>query len=97
MNIFVSSLSFNTKDEGLRQLFTAYGNVTSAKVIIDKLTNRSKGFGFVEMPNKEEAENAIKQLNGSTADGRTIAVSEARPREERGGGGDNRSYNKNRW
>lgn len=95
MNIFVSSLSFTTTDEGLSQLFAAHGNVTSAKVIIDKLTNRSKGFGFVEMPDKEEAENAIKQLNGSRVDGRSIVVSEARPREERGG--DNRTFNKNRY
>lgn len=95
MNIFVSSLSFTTTDEGLRQLFAAHGNVTSAKIIIDKLTNRSKGFGFVEMPDKEEAENAIKQLNGSRVDGRSIVVSEARPREERGS--DNRTFNKNRY
>lgn len=95
MNIFVSSLSFTTSDEGLRQLFAAYGTVSSAKVIIDKLSNRSKGFGFVEMPNQAEAENAIKELNGSRADGRSIVVTEARPREEKSN--NSRPYKSNKW
>ena len=99
MNIFVSGLSFNAMDEDLKELFAAYGNVSSAKVIMDKATNRSKGFGFVEMPDTSEAEKAIKELDGCLVDGRSIKVSIARPREERSGGGyssGKRSSN-NRW
>jgi len=95
MNIYVSSLSFSASDEDLRQLFAAHGRVSSAKVIMDKYTNRSKGFGFVEMPDQAEAEKAIKQLNGSHFDGRSIVVNEAKPREERSG--DKRSFSNNRW
>ena len=94
MNIYVSSLSFTTTDEDLNQLFAAHGKVSSAKVIIDRLSNRSKGFGFVEMPDKTEAEKAINKLNGTHVGGRSITVSEAKPREERSG--DRRSSN-NRW
>lgn len=95
MNLYVSSLSFSTTDEDLNQLFAAHGKVSSAKVIIDKVSNRSKGFGFVEMPDQAEAEKAISQLNGSRVDGRSIVVSEARPREERSG--DKRTFNNKRW
>ncbi len=89
MNIFVSSLSFSITDGDLKQLFESYGNVSSAKVIMDRDTNRSKGFGFVEMSSDDEAKAAVDQLNGKDLDGRPIVVSEARPREERprGGGG----------
>jgi len=100
MNIFVSSLSFSVTDEDLKQLFSSYGDVSSAKVIIDKATNRSKGFGFVEMAGQTEGDKAIKELNGSQFQGRTINVNVARPREERTGGndrGDKRSFTNNRW
>ncbi|MBP1638855.1 MAG: RNA-binding protein [Bacteroidetes bacterium] len=83
MNIFVAKLSFNVNDDELRDLFTEFGEVSSATVITDKMTGRSKGFGFVEMPDNDAAKQAINKLNESEVDGRTIAVSEARPREER--------------
>jgi RNA recognition motif-containing protein len=83
MNIYVSNLSFNVQDEDLKGVFTSYGEVTSAKVITDKFTGQSKGFGFVEMPDKASAQKAITELDNGTLDGRTIKVMEARPREER--------------
>jgi RNA recognition motif-containing protein len=83
MNIYVSNLSFNVQDEDLREFFTEYGEVTSAKVITDKFTQRSKGFGFVEMSDDVAAAKAIAELDGSVADGRTVKVMEARPKEER--------------
>ncbi len=86
MNIFVAKLSFATNDADLNELFGEYGEVTSAKVIMDRETGKSKGFGFVEMPNDEEALKAIKELDQCEYDGRVIAVSEARPREERPAG-----------
>jgi RNA recognition motif-containing protein len=82
MNIYVSNLSFQVGDEDLKGFFTAYGEVTSAKVITDRETNRSRGFGFVEMSNDAEAETAIKNLNGSVVDGRSISVNVARPKEK---------------
>lgn len=87
MNIYVGNLSWNLKDQDLSDLFTPFGEVTSAKIVTDKLTQRSKGFGFVEMPNKEEAQNAINQLNGSEVDGRNLVVNESRPKENGNGGG----------
>ncbi|HLG38852.1 MAG TPA: hypothetical protein VI461_04250, partial [Chitinophagaceae bacterium] len=86
MNIYVSNLGYNFRDEELNSLFAKYGSVSSAKVIMDKFTNKSKGFGFVEMPDRTAGEKAVKELNGTMADGRAINVSEARPKEERGGG-----------
>jgi len=83
MNIYVSNLSFNIQDEDLRGFFTPYGEVTSAKVIMDKFTGKSKGFGFVEMSDDEAAKKAIAELDNGTVDGRNIKVTEARPREER--------------
>lgn len=94
MNIYVSNLSFNVQDEDLREFFTEYGEVTSAKVITDKFTQRSKGFGFVEMPDDAAAAKAIDELDGSTADGRTIKVTEARPKEERPARQQRPSYSK---
>jgi cold-inducible RNA-binding protein len=89
--LFVGSLSWNTTDDSLREFFAAVGTVTSASVIVDRDSGRSKGFGFVEMSNDDEAKAAVEQLNGKELDGRAIAVSEARPREDRprsfGGGG----------
>ncbi|KPM49420.1 RNA recognition motif domain-containing protein [Jiulongibacter sediminis] len=90
MNIFVAKLSFNTDDEGLREAFEEFGSVDSAKVIMDNQTGRSKGFGFVEMENDDEALEAIQALNESELDGRTIVVKKAEPRGERSGGGGNR-------
>ena len=84
-NIFVGSLAWGTTSEGIEQAFARYGVVTSAKVISDRETGRSKGFAFVEM--ETGGDEAIKGLNGSDLDGRQIVVNEARPREERSGGG----------
>jgi RNA recognition motif-containing protein len=83
VNIFVGSLPFATREETLREAFEAHGEVTSARIITDRETGRSRGFGFVEMPNEEEARTAIDALNGSDFEGRTINVNEARPRPER--------------
>ncbi len=87
MNIYVGNLSWNLKDQDLTDLFTPYGEVASAKIVLDKFTQRSKGFGFVEMPNDEQAQAAIAQLNGSEVDGRNLVVNESRPKEEGSGGG----------
>jgi RNA recognition motif-containing protein len=87
MNIYVSNLSFAVQDEDLRDFFAEYGAVTSAKVIMDKTTNRSRGFGFVEMPNDAEGQKAIDSLDGASADCRTMRVTVAKPREERSSGG----------
>lgn len=83
MNIYVSNLGFGVQNDELKKLFTPYGEVASVNVIIDKVTNRSRGFGFVDMPNATAAENAIKELNGVSMEGRTIKVNEAKPREDR--------------
>jgi cold-inducible RNA-binding protein len=91
MNIFVAKLDFKTDTDTLRAHFEQFGEVSSASVITDRDTGRSKGFGFVEMANDEDAENAIKALDNTEFDGRTIVVKKAEPREERGsGGGGNR-------
>jgi RNA recognition motif-containing protein len=83
MNIYVSNLSFNVQDEDLRAFFTEYGDVSSAKVITDKFTGKSRGFGFVEMPDNEAAQKAIAELDNGIVEGRTIRVMEARPKESR--------------
>jgi RNA recognition motif-containing protein len=87
MNIYVGNISWNLKDQDLANLFASYGEVTSAKIVTDKFTNRSKGFGFVEMANDDQAQAAIAALNGSEVDGRNIVVNESRPKPEGGGGG----------
>ena len=87
MNIYVSNLSFNVTDEDLHDYFAEYGEVTSAKVIMDKFTSKSRGFAFVEMSDEEAAKKAIQELDGASVDGRTIGVSVAKPREDRNGGG----------
>ena len=87
MNIYVGNLSWNLKDQDLTNLFAAYGEVTSAKIVTDKFTQRSKGFGFVEMSDDASAQAAITALNGSEVDGRNIVVNESRPKPEGGGGG----------
>ena len=86
-NIYVGNLPYDTTGDDLVQLFQSYGTVTSGQVIIDKFSGRSRGFGFVEMANDEEAQAAIQALNGSSYGGRPLTVNEARPREERGPGG----------
>ncbi|HEX8358219.1 MAG TPA: RNA-binding protein [Segetibacter sp.] len=83
MNIFVSNLSFNIQDEDLKDFFSDYGEVTSAKIITDRETQQSRGFGFVEMADDAAAAKAIAELNEATIEGRTIRVTEAKPREDR--------------
>lgn len=103
--LFVAGLSFSMNDNDLQTLFADYGTVVSAKIVTDRDTNRSKGFGFVEMGNEDECKNAIQGLNGKEMDGRALTVNEARPREDRparpfngrddhrgGGGNARRSY-----
>ncbi len=104
MNIYVSNLGFNIRDEDLKQLFTPFGEVTSVKIINDRETGRSRGFAFVEMPDKTAATTAMSQLNETTVDGRSIKVVEARPKTDRpsgsfGGGGysSNKNDYKSRW
>lgn len=87
MNIYVGNLSYEVTDNDLKTAFSAFGAVTSAKVISDMYSGKSKGFGFVEMESREEAQQAIAQLNGTELKGRTINVNEARPKREGGGGG----------
>ncbi len=92
MNIYVGSLSYEVTEEDLRQAFEGFGQVVSANIIKDKYSGESRGFGFVEMSDKAEAESAIEGLNGKELKGRTLSVNEARPRSEggRGGGGGGR-------
>lgn len=107
MNIYVSNLSFNIQDEDLREFFAPYGEVNSSKIISDRETGRSRGFGFVEMADDEASKKAIAELDGAEFDGRTIKVMEAKPKTDRSsngggfGGGKNynnsSSYNKNRY
>ena len=90
MNLYVGNLSFTTREDELRELFSQYGEVTSVKIISDQATGKSKGFAFVEMPNKEEAINAIRNLNDKEVNKRNLKVNEARPKESNrsfGGGG----------
>ena len=87
MNIFVGNLSFDTRDEGLREAFAAHGAVDTSQVVMDRDTGRSRGFGFVEMPDAGEANAAISALNGSDLGGRPLTVNEAKPRAPRGNGG----------
>jgi len=94
MNIYVSNLSFAVQDEDLREYFAEYGEVSSAKVIMDKFTNRSRGFAFVEMPDDAAAQKAIQELDGATVDGRSIKVNEARPKEKTNS---NRFQSSKRW
>jgi RNA recognition motif-containing protein len=90
MNIFVGSLPYRLQEADLKELFEAYGEVNSVKLIIDRETGRSKGFGFVEMPDDEAAQKAISGLNGAEVSGRSIAVSQAEDRKPSGGGGERR-------
>jgi len=85
MNIFVGNLTWTTTEDELAQLFEPFGTVSQARIATDRDTGRSRGFGFVEMPNDAEAEAAIEELHGATIGGRQLTVNEARPREDRGG------------
>ena len=102
MNIYVSNINFRTKSDSLQELFERYGEVSSANIITDRESGRSRGFGFVEMPNDDQAREAIEALNGTDFDGKTITVNEARPKTERSSdrGGYNRGgggYGRNRY
>jgi RNA recognition motif-containing protein len=96
MNIYVGNISRESSEAEIKTAFEEYGEVTSVNIIKDKFTGMSKGFGFVEMPNKEEADNAIKNLDGQRVNGRALNVAEARPRTENRrdsrGGGNNRRH-----
>ena len=94
MNLYISNLSYNISDEDLRLLFVDYGEITSAKVIMDRETGRSRGFGFVELSDDELAKKAIEELNQASYDGKVINITEARPREDRGDRGGR--FNNNR-
>lgn len=87
MNIYVGNLPFGATDDDLQQLFAAYGDVTSANVIKDRFSGESRGFGFVEMPSREDAMAAIEALNGTDFKGRSVTVNEAKPKSPREGGG----------
>lgn len=107
MNIYVSNLSYNTTSASLQELFTVHGEVTSANVITDRETGRSRGFGFVEMPDDKDGQKAINELNETEFEGKTIIVNVARPKTERSndgysnrggyGGGNGGGYNKRRY
>lgn len=102
MNIYVSNLNFSTTSESLQELFAAHGDVESAKIITDRESGRSRGFGFVEMPNDTEGQNAISELNEKDFEGKTISVNVARPKTDRSSGGYNNrggngGYNRNRY
>ena len=100
MNLYVGNLAYSMRDDDLSTLFATHGDVDSARVIMDRASGRSKGFGFVEMSDEEAAKAAIEAINGTEVDGRNIVVNEARPREERrdsrggGGGGGGRDGNR---
>ena len=97
--LYVGNISFNTSNQDLVDLFSAAGTVTSANIVEDRETGRSRGFGFVEMSSSEEAQTAITALNGKQIDGRDLKVNEAKPREDRGGNGGGGGYGggKGRW
>ena len=90
MKLYVGNLSFKAAEEDLREMFEEFGAVESARIITDRETGRSRGFGFIEMASDEQARAAIEALNGAEVAGRALTVNEARPREERGGGGGGR-------
>jgi RNA recognition motif-containing protein len=93
MNIYCGNLPYSIRDAELEEMFSPYGEVTSSRVIIERDTGRSKGFGFVEMAETEDGTNAINELNGKEFEGRQIKVNEAKPREERPRRNNNRSFN----
>lgn len=94
VNIFIGNLSYSTTEDSIQAFFEEHGEVASVRIITDRETGRSRGFGFVEMPNDDEARNAMASLNGQELDGREVKVSEARKRDDRGG---RRPPRRNRW
>ncbi|MDI3318344.1 RNA recognition motif domain-containing protein [Pinibacter soli] len=92
MNMHVSNLAFSFQDEDLKKLFADYGTVSAAKIITDKFTNKSRGFGFVEMADEKAAQTAMSEVNGKMIDGRSVKVTEARPREENRSNGFNKRW-----
>ena len=90
MNIYVSNLSFHTTEEDLKTIFSQYGLVESVRIIIDKLTNKSRGFAFIEMPDEQAGQEAIKMLNSKDIQGRLLSVTMARPKEKSSFGGRNK-------
>ena len=99
INIYVGNLSFDASESELKSLFESYGVVDSAKIIVDQFTNRSRGFGFIEMQNREEGLKAIQELDSKDLGGRSLKVNEARPKNSSGGGGGGgrRDSGKSRW
>ncbi len=95
INIYVGNLSFDSNEADLKGLFATYGEVESAKVIVDQFTNRSRGFGFIEMSNREEGLKAIQELDSKEFGGRSLKVNEAKPRNDSRGGGN--SGGRSRW
>ena len=96
MNLYIGNLDYSIKEQQLTELFESIGEVSSVKIITDKMTGRSKGFAFVEMPNDSEAQAAIENLNGKPLRDRQISVTQARPRTENSGGGSGYSNNRQR-
>jgi len=97
MRIFVGGISFASNSDGLRDLFATVGTVSDASIVQDRYTGESKGFGFIDMPNNEEAQVAIKKFNGYLLDGRPLTVNEARPREDRNSSAGRSRSGNNRW
>jgi RNA recognition motif-containing protein len=97
IKIYVGNLSFDSSEGELQSLFETYGAVDSAKIIVDQFTNRSRGFGFIEMQNREEGLKAIQELDSKDLGGRSLKVNEARPKTNSGGGGDRRNSGGSRW
>ncbi|MAE60334.1 MAG: RNA-binding protein [Planctomycetaceae bacterium] len=95
--IYVGNLSFSTTEDALSDVFGEHGEVTDVVIVTDRETGRSRGFGFVEMPDDAQAQAAIEALNGQDVDGRTLTVNEARPREDRGGGGGGGGGGRRQW
>ncbi|MFC1676327.1 RNA recognition motif domain-containing protein [Planctomycetota bacterium] len=90
MNIYVGNLLFDVSEEDLREAFKQFGEITEIRLIMDKFSGKSKGFGFIEMPSKDEAEKAIEEMNGKEINGRALNVNEAKPKTDRGGRGGRR-------
>ena len=97
MNIYVSNLSFHTTEEDLNSMFGKFGAVTSAKIIMDRETGKSRGFGFIEMSSETEGNEAMQALNNKEIEGRALSVSVAREKTDRGGGGSSSRGNNRRW
>jgi len=95
--LFVGNLSFNTTENDLQDAFAAHGTVTEANLMMDRATGKPRGFAFITMATPEEAQKAVEALNGSTLDGRALTVNEARPREERSGGGGGRGAGRDNY